>query len=289
MDIKKLIALSTVVQTGSINKASAILNYTQPGLTGMLNRLEKELDCTLLERTSNGITLTSKGHELMPYIEKIIDANEEFRMALYQLSDQDTRVLRIGAYTSILRNWLPKIIKEFKVTYPDIELVIYDGDVTEICQWIADETIDIGILGNPVDSEIEFIPLMRDCFYAVLPPTSSVGEVMDIHSFEDTVFLIPSFGTDVHVLQLLEDNHVKPQFLSIKTEDIALVKMVAQGLGSTILAELVLTGCTDNVNLVPIDPPAYREIGIGLKSYKKAPHAVKDFISCMEKHVSREQ
>ena len=44
MDIEKLKALKVIVETGSITRAAERLGYSQPGLTGMLNRLEQEID-----------------------------------------------------------------------------------------------------------------------------------------------------------------------------------------------------------------------------------------------------
>ena len=43
MDIEKLKALKIIVETGSITRAAERLGYSQPGLTGMLNRLEQEI------------------------------------------------------------------------------------------------------------------------------------------------------------------------------------------------------------------------------------------------------
>ena len=61
MDIEKLRALRTAADTGSITRAAARLGYSQPGLTGMLNRLEQEIGYPLLRRGSGGVSLTPEG------------------------------------------------------------------------------------------------------------------------------------------------------------------------------------------------------------------------------------
>lgn len=43
MDIEKLKALKTAVEIGSITQAAEHMGYSQPGLTGMLKRLEQEI------------------------------------------------------------------------------------------------------------------------------------------------------------------------------------------------------------------------------------------------------
>ena len=50
MDIEKLKALKTAVEIGSITQAAEHMGYSQPGLTGMLKRLEQEVGYPLLRR-----------------------------------------------------------------------------------------------------------------------------------------------------------------------------------------------------------------------------------------------
>ena len=61
MDDKRLRALLTAVQCGSFGKATAQLGYTQSAMTHMVNKLEAELGCTLLTRSSHGVRLSEEG------------------------------------------------------------------------------------------------------------------------------------------------------------------------------------------------------------------------------------
>jgi len=55
---KDLVYFCEIAQRGSINRAAAALSVTQPTLTKSLQRLERELQVKLLERTSAGVSLT---------------------------------------------------------------------------------------------------------------------------------------------------------------------------------------------------------------------------------------
>ena len=61
MDIEKLKALKTAVEIGSITQAAEHMGYSQPGLTGMLKRLEQEIGYPLLRRGTKGVRLTEAG------------------------------------------------------------------------------------------------------------------------------------------------------------------------------------------------------------------------------------
>ena len=51
MDSKKLHAFLNVIQSGSLTRAAETLNYTQSGMTHMMNALEDDVGLKLLERT----------------------------------------------------------------------------------------------------------------------------------------------------------------------------------------------------------------------------------------------
>ena len=75
MDIEKLKALKTAVEIGSITQAAEHMGYSQPGLTGMLKRLEQEVGYPLLRRGTKGVRLTEAGEAVMPYIDRVLESS----------------------------------------------------------------------------------------------------------------------------------------------------------------------------------------------------------------------
>ena len=66
MNIQKYMAFVKTVEYGSFTKAAEILNYSQSGISRMINDLEKEWKVVLLERGKSGVKLTSDGMKLLP-------------------------------------------------------------------------------------------------------------------------------------------------------------------------------------------------------------------------------
>ena len=95
MDDGKLRALLTAVECGSFSKAAAQLGYTQSAMTHLVNKLEAEVGCTLLERDSQGIRLTDAGKQLLPYIQNVICACDTLLQEAAEQNDPRTRTLRI--------------------------------------------------------------------------------------------------------------------------------------------------------------------------------------------------
>ena len=74
MDSKKVSALLTAIDRGSLTAAAAELGYTQSGLTHMMNSLEDELGVSLLIRSKGGVRLSPTGQELLPKLKGFADA-----------------------------------------------------------------------------------------------------------------------------------------------------------------------------------------------------------------------
>lgn len=287
MDIEKLKALKVIVETGSITRAAERLGYSQPGLTGMLNRLEQEIGYPVLQRGSGGVSLTEAGEALMPHVERILRDSRALEQAIADHRPEERRILRIGSYTSISRNWLPPVLKGFGAQFPDVQLTVKDGSCMDIEQWLMEGTIDVGLLSNCFSAPLEFLPLLQDPYYAVLPPEERPGKTFDISAFNGRTFFIPSKGVDTEVLRILERSGVTPRFSLIATEDSAVIKMVEQGLGCSLLSELILRGNTDHVSLVPIDPPAFREVGAAVRSLKKVGPVLCSFLHYIRRDAEK--
>lgn len=285
MDIEKLKALKTAVEIGSITQAAEHMGYSQPGLTGMLKRLEQEVGYPLLRRGTKGVRLTEAGEAVMPYIDRVLESSRALERALADHAPARERILRIGSYTSITRGILPCSMKRFRHLYPDVQFTIRDGSCMDIEQWLVDGKIDIGLLSCCFTAPLDFVPLLNDPLYAVLPPEEDVGETVPVSYFEGRDFLIPSTGADLESLRVLERGGVHPRFSCLAMEDSAVIKMVEQGMGCSILSELVLRGATDHVTLAPIDPPAYREIGAAVARGRKPSPVIRAFLTCLREDV----
>lgn len=61
-------AFIKTVEHGTFTKAAEVLNYSQSGISRMINDLEKEWKVSLLVRGRSGVKLTSDGLKLLPHV-----------------------------------------------------------------------------------------------------------------------------------------------------------------------------------------------------------------------------
>lgn len=265
METNKFKALKYAVDLGSLTNAASELGYTQAGLTHMMNRLEREIGCTLLYRDKYGVHLTNDGERLMPFIEDFLKAGDRLEKEISLTKEDDVRTLRIAAYTSMINNWLPLIMSRFKQTHPNTTFEIIDDSIMNIYNLVYEGKVDLGFVSKQDNIECDFIHLRNDPLLAVLPPDSDIAQGLDkipVEEFSGIQFIMPSLGFDMDIMRALEKSEVRPTITNTNVNDAAVVSMVAHGLGATVLSALVLKNNTERVRILPLSPESCRDLGI---------------------------
>src|SRR3546814_19230932 len=97
-----------VVDTGSISKAAAQANVTQPTLSVGIGKLERLIGATLFHRTSRRVHLTEAGSRLLPHARRI---EEDFNIAVRNaVGGTATSVVRLGALSTIPTPTLERLV-----------------------------------------------------------------------------------------------------------------------------------------------------------------------------------
>ena len=65
MDLKRLRTFVAVAEHGTVSKAAAVLNITQPALSRQIGSLEHEFGFALFERSGRRLLLTPRGEQLL--------------------------------------------------------------------------------------------------------------------------------------------------------------------------------------------------------------------------------
>ena len=283
-NIQKYMSFVTTVECGSFSRAAEILNYSQSGISRMIADLEKEWKVTLLERDRGGVRLTSDGTKLLPYAKNLIAEYEKLQMQVDELNGLQSGLIRIGTFSSVATHWLPNIIKEFQKDYPNIDYELLLGDYTEIEEWILEGRVDCGFLRLPTHSDFETIFLEQDMLMAIIPESHPLA---DITKFPVTAlcgepFMLLEKGAKAEVSEIFERCNLTPKVRFTTWDDYAIMSMVESGLGISILPQLILKRVPYKILAKELDVPAYRNIGLALKSKKSASLAVKRFIDYLQ-------
>ncbi len=280
MNIQKYMAFVKTVESGSFTKAAEILNYSQSGISRMINDLEREWKVVLLERGKSGVKLTSDGMRLLPCAKSVCTEYEKLQMEVDELNGLQAGLIRIGTFSSVATHWLPNMIKEFQKTYPNIDYELLLGDYREIEKWISDGRVDCGFLRLPTCSDFETIFLEQDRLLAILPENHPLTQLekVPVAALCEEPFMLLEKGAKTEVWEIFDRCHLTPKVHFTTWDDYAIMSMVESGLGISILPELILRRLPYQIVAKELDVPAYRKIGIAMRSAKTASLAVKRFL-----------
>ncbi len=119
MEFRELKTFQMVASLLSFNKAAKVLNYAQSTVSSQIQSLEYSLGVTLFIRSGNKISLTPSGVKLLKYSQRLINLENEI-LSNFKDSDEKTGNLIIKTPHSVAAYYLPPIIKEFQLKFPNI-------------------------------------------------------------------------------------------------------------------------------------------------------------------------
>ncbi|MCM1272196.1 MAG: LysR family transcriptional regulator [Clostridium sp.] len=283
-NIQKYMAFVKTVEYGSLTKAAEILHYSQSGISRMINDLEKEWKVILLERGKTGVKLTSDGLRLLPYAKNVCVEYEKLQIQVDELNGLQSGLIRIGTFSSVATHWLPNMIKAFQKDYPNIDYELLLGDYTEIEEWISNGRVDCGFLRLPSHNDFETIFLEQDKLLAILPENHPMAnyEKIPVASLCDEPFILLEKGARAEISEIFERCNLVPDIHFTTWDDYAIMSMVESGLGISILPQLILKRVPYHIISKELDIPAYRNIGLALRSKKTASLAMKRFLDYLK-------
>lgn len=273
-------AFIEIVDSGSFTRAAEKLGYTQSAVSQMVRSLEKEFSTTLIERSHRGIRLTPDGEELLPYIRNLQNSHRELLEKLDEMQGLGSGTVRIGTIASVSCNWLPGLIKRFRETHPFVDFDLQMGEYTSIAQMIKEGRVDFGFVNPDAVKDLHTIPLATDEMLAVLPighPLSGRGSVsLEELAAEPFIFLFE--GALNEPMEVFERRGLTPKAQFSIYDDYTIMSMVEQGLGVSILPELILRRAGYRIALEKIAPPVVRVLSLAYKNKKVLPIASRHFI-----------
>ncbi|MFD0824893.1 LysR family transcriptional regulator [Neobacillus sp. M.A.Huq-85] len=291
MSLVKFEIFSTVVELGSLTEASMKMGLTQSAVSHAIASLEAEWGFTLLNRGRAGIKLTGNGEFILQYVREILKWNEQMMQQIARINGLEVGTVRVGTFSSVSIQWLPEILMRFNESHPTIEIKLMEGDYDEIEQWVSTGAVDFGFLSLPTLKSFEQIPLKKDRMVIIVPDHHLLAqsESIRLEELKEEMFIMPTKSCDNDVRRILKENNVTPNIKYELADDQAIISMVRNGLGISILPEMVLSRIPNNVRVLSIEGDYYRSIGIAAPSFKNISPASRKFVKYIQSYVNVNQ
>lgn len=273
----------TVVEQGSFQRAAEILNLTPSAISHAVSTAEKELGFPLFNRNKNGVTLTSYGESLQPYILTVLNSDAKLQQAILEFNGLTHGSVKIGTFSSVCNSFIPELVTTFSKQHPNIEIKIYQGTYEDVYNWIKTGVVDLGFLSESSSKELPITPLYEDELLCIVPKSfrPKHKNYIELSELQEQNFVSQRESTDADIQNLFHKYQLKIRSSCHVVDDLSTIAMVAAGLGICIMPKLVMQNIPYDVDMYPLKPSEHRTIGIcSLNAELMAP-AVKS----MYKHI----
>jgi DNA-binding transcriptional LysR family regulator len=143
MELRQLRYFITLAEELHFGRAAAREHIVQSALSQQLQRLERELDVVLLDRTTHHVELTPAGSAFLTEARQIL-AHVERAAVAAQRAASSAPSLRVSIVDASYDS-MPQILHQVQQQYPELEIHQIEAGVPEQFRLLADGRLDVGI------------------------------------------------------------------------------------------------------------------------------------------------
>jgi LysR family transcriptional regulator for metE and metH len=257
MEIRHLRLIKAIVEEGSITKAINKLHLTQSALSHQLKEAEYQLGTKIFLRQNKKLILTKAGEKLYTTANEILEKLSDTEKEIKQLIFGEIGEIRMSTECYSSYHWLPSVLRQFHLLYPNIELKIVMEATHYPLQKLQENILDIAIISDPIkDENIKYVELFQDEMMMVVSENHSwankkyviaedfINEHLLIHS-------LPMETVTIHQF-LLAPAKVTPKKITPLPLTEASIEMVKADMGIMTMAKWALQPYLKNSNLKAI-------------------------------------
>ena len=237
-----------MVQNGlNVTTAAQALHTSQPGVSKQIRLLEEELGLTLFVRDGRALKrLTPAGEEVAARALRMLREAQALKSLAKDLKQSDRGSLSIGTTHTQARYVLPRVIRDFRGKYPDVQLHLHQGTSDQIAEMATLDRIDFAINTGSQDKFPDFVllPIYSWHRQIIVPKDHPLAQIA-----KPTLQQLAEYPLVTYVFSFTGPSSLQQQFaraglepnVSLTARDADVIKTyVRLGLGVGIVAELAV-------------------------------------------------
>src|SRR3979409_69266 len=157
----------------NVSEAADALHNSQPGVSKQIRALEDELGIQVFVRHGKRlVSVTEPGKAVIAIAERILSEAQNLRRAGEEFANDQLGTLTIAATHTQARYALPKAVTAFKRRYPKVQLVIHQGNPTQICEQVLAGDADLCVATEAIAlyPDLVSLPVYQWNRCIVVPP-----------------------------------------------------------------------------------------------------------------------
>lgn len=150
MELRTLRYFLAVAREENMTEAANVLHVTQPTLSRQIAELERELGCTLFERTNRATVLTEDGMRLRQRAEEIVSLVDQTERDVADRGGELSGNIRIGAGETRAMRILTDVFAGMRREHPRVTCELFTGNADTVEERLERGLLDFALLLEPV-------------------------------------------------------------------------------------------------------------------------------------------
>ncbi|WP_332856462.1 LysR family transcriptional regulator [Duganella sp. S19_KUP01_CR8] len=283
MNLSHWRVLVAAADAGNISRAAEQVGITQSGASQAIAQMEASLGAPLLVRERRAVGVTAFGEQVVGHARAMLAQFDAIRSLSHAAQGLHAGSIRLASFPSVLTTVLPPLLNAFKRSHPGIDVVALEGTDEEVEQWLAADTIELGVVLNPVPQR-RAVVIGRDAWVAVLPSHHALGrgsseQGVALGELAGQPFVLATGGCAVNARSLVEQEGLMLSDIRVTVRDLgSAAVLVREGLGVSIIPESALPEDRRGLRVMQLEPRRYREFGLVSSQAGRASAAVQAFL-----------
>jgi len=257
MDENELRAFTVLARELRFTRAANLLGVSQPTLSRLVQRLEKQLGAKLVVRGPQGVVLTDAGEHFLSHAARALASIDSGIAEVSELSGEPRGEVKMGALPTIAAYVLPPVVAAFHKAHPAVKLIIHEGFSGALEAKVVRGELDLAMVQYPPKSEeVSALLLWHEEHRLAVPPQHRLAgskKPVDLQTLVDEHFVvIPGMPGMRKMEELCAAVGKRPQ-IALETENLESVRrMIEAGLGISLVPALMARDKRWRVDPIPI-------------------------------------
>jgi len=289
MFVRQLEAFRATMLAGTVSGAAVLLGVSQPAVSRLIGRLEKELNLTLFDRSTGRLAPTAEAQILYDQVERTFVSVDKIREVAAAIGTAQAGHLHVSALPAIGLGFLPAVIQDFHRTHPQVTVTAEINISVRVEESVAAQHVDLGIGAYPFRrTGLETEVFCNAPEYLAVPvghPLASRPQVKP-SDLQDMPFISLTRGQiDRHNLDRVFERAGVARRIVVETQmNAVLCDLVARGIGVGLVdpftaADFVGRG----IVAVPFRPRVDFRVGILYPTHRPLSRVARAFLAILRK------
>lgn len=243
LNIRHVKVFVAVYKEKSVTRAARKLGMTQPATSLAIKEIESYYNTKFFERDGRGIRATDAADHFYLSASRFISLYNEMDTEMKNWNSEGR--IKIGSSISIGSCVMPKLVKKFQYSYPDLDVYVNIASSDVIEREVLENKLDFALIEGNVHSEkIHSEVFMDDELVPICSRFNKLAGKTDVDPADlaDEKFLMreKNSGTreQADACFALQNIHIEPAWESSSTA--ALINAVSEDIGISVLPKRML-------------------------------------------------